>query len=111
MVTRSKSHHPTCFLTSTDLSSSDLVEPQSYQEAAQLAAWTIAMVDEYIALMQQGTWSLFLLPKRLLVANGFFVSKKIQMVQLFDTKPDWLPKDFSKLKAYGLSNSPKLEGA
>ncbi|XP_028095256.1 uncharacterized protein LOC114295243 [Camellia sinensis] len=48
------------------------------------------MHDEYNALIQQGTWTLVFLPptKKLLVANGCFVSRKILMVPLLGIKPE-----------------------
>lgn len=57
MITRSKSSSQSlCFLASSTS------EPTTYAEASLSSAWSHAMLEEYQALQQQGTWSLVSLP-------------------------------------------------
>ncbi|GMP23812.1 hypothetical protein CsSME_00001282 [Camellia sinensis var. sinensis] len=59
MITRSKAH-PQVFLASS--SSFSDIEPSTYQQALTSPVWHTAMLDEYKALLAQGTWSLVALP-------------------------------------------------
>lgn len=89
MVTRSKAgiSKPKAYTAKPSSIDYTLTEPSTCKAAVQFPQWCSAMDEEFDALQRQGTWSLFLLPLRMLLAASGCLSLNITvMVQSVDIK-------------------------
>lgn len=91
------SHSFRSFFSSLDL----VFVPHSVQEALSQPNWRNAIVEEMDTLEKNHTWELVDLPKGKIVVGcrWVFTVKYRLMVQLRDTRPDWLQKAIHKLLA------------